>query len=85
MVVARRTTEGMSAPYLTRGGTARQRRYVSERVLSEVTGRKIRSLQKDRLLLKGFPHYRLCGRQVVYDLDECLAIIESTRVGGTAA
>lgn len=54
--------------------------------MSEATGRSMRTLQKDRLLRKGpFPFYRLGGRQIVYDLDECLAIVEATRVGGTAA
>jgi hypothetical protein len=62
-----------------------QRRYVSERRLSEITGRSVRTLQKDRLLGNGpFPFYR-CGRQIAYDLDECIGIIEATRVGGTAA
>jgi len=72
-------------PNRSPGKTAQQRRYVSERRLSEITGRGVRTLQKDRLLGKGpFPFYRL-RRQIVYDLDECMAIIEATRVGGTAA
>lgn len=68
------------------GQNTRHRRFVSERIVSEATGRSMRTLQKDRLLRKGpFPFYRLGGRQIVYDLDECLAIVEATRVGGTAA
>ena len=59
-----------------------RRRFVSEQVCSEVTGRGRRTLQKDRLLGTGpFPHYKI-GRQVAYDLDECIATIEATRVAG---
>jgi hypothetical protein len=62
--------------------TAAQRRFVSERQISEITGRKVRTLQKDRLLGTGpFPFYRV-ARQILYDVDECLRIIEGTRVGG---
>jgi hypothetical protein len=64
---------------------AAHRRYVNERELSEITGRSTRTLQKDRLLGTGpFPFYRL-GRQILYDVDECLRIIESTRVGSGGA
>jgi hypothetical protein len=60
--------------------TRPKRRFVDERIISEVTGRGVRTLQKDRLLGTGpFPFYRI-NRQVVYDMDECLAIVESTRV-----
>jgi len=59
-----------------------RRRFVSEQVCSETTGRGRRTLQRDRLLGTGpFPHYKI-GRQVVYDLDECIATIEATRVAG---
>jgi hypothetical protein len=62
-----------------------QRRFVSERVISEVTGRAVRTLQKDRLFGNGpFPFYRV-ARQVVYDLGECLAIIERSRENGGIA
>jgi hypothetical protein len=58
-----------------------QRRYVSERELSAITGRGVRTLQKDRLFGSGpFPFYRI-GRQIAYDLDECLAIVAATRAG----
>jgi hypothetical protein len=56
-----------------------QRQFRSERVISEITGRSVRSLQKDRLLKRGFPYYKI-NRQVVYDLDECIALIEASRV-----
>ena len=64
-------------------GIAR-RRFVSEQVCSEVTGRGRRTLQKDRLLGTGpFPHYKV-GRQIAYDLEECISIIERSRVQGAA-
>jgi hypothetical protein len=56
---------------------------VSERQISEITGRKVRTLQKDRLLGTGpFPFYRI-ARQILYDVDECLRIIEGA--AGVAA
>jgi hypothetical protein len=58
-----------------------KRRFVSERKLSPVVDRAVKTLPKDRLYQRGFPWYRN-GRQILYDLDECLAIIERTRVGG---
>ena len=61
-----------------------QRRFVSEKVVSEVTGRSRRTLQKDRLLGTGpFPHYSM-KRQIVYDLSECISIIEASRSGDAA-
>lgn len=61
------------------------KRFVSERVISEATGRSVRTLQKDRLLGRGpFPYYKI-NRQVAYDLAECLRIIEASRVIGGAA
>jgi hypothetical protein len=57
------------------------RRFVSEQVLSDIIGRRVRTLQKDRALRKGpFPHYK-AGKQVIYDLDECIAIVEASRRG----
>jgi hypothetical protein len=45
----------------------------------------MRTLQKNRLMGDGpFPHYHV-GSQVVYDLEECLAIVRATRVGAAAA
>jgi len=59
-----------------------QKRFVSERIVSDLTGRSVRTLQKDRLLGRGpFPHYKV-SRQVVYDLSECLSIIEASRCLG---
>ena len=66
----------------TRSEAATRRRFVSEQVLAEVTGRKRRTLQKDRLLGNGpFPFYKV-QRQVLYDLDEVVGIIDKSRIAG---
>ncbi len=58
------------------------RSFVSESVVSQVTGRSARTLQKDRALQRGpFPYYKI-GKQVVYDLDECIAIVDASRQTG---
>jgi hypothetical protein len=44
-----------------------------------ITGRKRRTLQKDRCLGRGFPFYRFNG-QVLYDLAEVRQIIRGGRV-----
>jgi len=60
--------------------------YGSERAVSRITNRSVKTLQKDRLRGRGFPYYRF-GRQILYDLNEVRAIIQSGRVdvnGGRA-
>jgi len=59
------------------------RRFGSEIMVEQITGRKRRTLQKDRLFGKGFPFYRICG-QILYDLDEVEAQIRAGRVETTA-
>ena len=46
-----------------------QRRYASEVEVETITGLSRRTLQKHRLLGKGFPYYRF-GRRILYDLAE---------------
>ena len=59
------------------------RRFGSEIIVEQITGRKRRTLQKDRLFGKGFPFYRVCG-QILYDLDEVEARIRGGRVETSA-
>lgn len=59
------------------------RRFGSELVVEQLTGRKRRTLQKDRLFGKGFPFYKVCG-QVLYDLDEVESRIRAGRVETSA-
>jgi len=64
-----------------------EREFGSEADVERITGRKKRTLQKDRLFGRGFPFYRLNG-QVLYDLREVRAIIRASRVavgGGVRA
>lgn len=62
-----------------------KRRFVSERELAPIVGREVKTLQKDRFFHRGpFPFYR-AGRQVLYDPDECIRIIEASRSGGVRA
>ena len=37
----------------------RERRFITEKKLAEISGRSVRGLQGDRLLGRGFPFYRL--------------------------
>ena len=61
--------------------SGREREFGSEADVERITGRKRKTLQKDRLFGKGFPFYRV-GRQVLYDLQEVRSIIRSGRVQG---
>jgi len=58
-----------------------QREFGNEADVERITGRKKKTLQKDRLFGKGFPFYRV-GRQVLYDLNEVRSIIRAGRVVG---
>ena len=53
----------------------------SEADVERITGRKRKTLQKDRLAGRGFPFYRLRG-QILYDLNEVRGIIRAGRVNG---
>lgn len=47
--------------------------------MERMTGRKRRTLQKDRCFGRGFPFYRF-GRQIRYDLQEVRELILAGRV-----
>ena len=67
-----------NSPHITQ-----QKRFVSERELASIVSREVRTLQKDRLLGTGpYPHYKV-GRQVLYDVDECIQVIERNRAPGS--
>jgi hypothetical protein len=61
-----------------------KKRYGNESDVESLTGIARRTLQKHRLLGRGFPFYRVNGR-ILYDLDEVESIIRSTRAGGGQA
>lgn len=51
----------------------------SEVDVEQITGRKRRTLQKDRCFGRGFPFYRV-GRKILYDLGEIRDLIRAARV-----
>ena len=55
------------------------REFGSEADVERITGRKRRTLQKDRCFGRGFPFYRF-GRQILYDLQEVRGLIRAGRV-----
>ena len=56
------------------------REFGSEADVEAITGRKRKTLQKDRLFGNGpFPFYRV-GKSVVYDLNEVRQIVRAGRV-----
>jgi hypothetical protein len=55
------------------------REFGSEADVERITGRKKRTLQKDRLFGRGLPYCRLNG-QILYDLNEVRAIVRAGRV-----
>ena len=46
-------------------------------MVSQIYGVPVKTLQKHRLLGKGLPFYKLCGR-VLYDLDEVDRVIKAS-------
>lgn len=55
------------------------REFGSEVDVEALTGRKRRTLQKDRCSGRGFPFYRF-GRKILYDLNEVREMIRAGRV-----
>ena len=58
---------------------ASEREFGNETDVERITGRKRRTLQKDRFFGRGFPYYRV-GGQILYDLNEVREIIRAARV-----
>src|SRR5437016_3660731 len=56
-----------------------EREFGTEADVAHITGRSVRTLQKDRLLGTGFPFYRY-GRMVRYDLKEIRELLRAGRV-----
>jgi len=62
----------------------KSREFGREADVERITGRKRRTLQKDRCIGRGFPFYRV-GRSILYDLDEVRALVRAGRVEGVSA
>ena len=56
-----------------------EREFGNESDVEQITGRKRKTLQKDRLFGRGFPFYRI-GGQVLYDLNEVRSLVRAGRV-----
>jgi hypothetical protein len=59
------------------------REFGSERDVELLTGRKTRTLQKDRCYGRGFPFYRV-GRKILYDLEEVRRLVRLGRVAASS-
>ncbi len=59
--------------------TEKSKRYITEKELSEMTGRALQSLRNDRFKGRGFPYIKL-GRSVRYDEEVVIAIMEESKV-----
>lgn len=58
-----------------------ERVFGTEADVERISGRRRRTLQKDRCFGRGFPFYRFRG-QILYDLDEVREMIRAGRVEG---
>ena len=54
-------------------------RYLTEKEVSDLTGRSVQTLRNDRCLGRGFPYSKM-GRSVRYRLTDILADMERTRI-----
>jgi len=55
------------------------KKFITEKELSAMTGRALQTLRNDRFNNKGFPYVKL-GKSIRYDENECIAIIEQSKV-----
>lgn len=55
------------------------KKYVPEKVVSETFSIGLQTLRNDRFLGRGFPYSKI-GKSVRYDLEECFAIVEKSKV-----
>jgi hypothetical protein len=55
------------------------KRYITEKQLSDMTGRALQTLRNDRFNGRGFPYIKL-GKSVRYDEEVAIAIMEQSKV-----
>lgn len=53
--------------------------YLTEKQVSEMTGRALSTLRNDRMYRRGLPYVKL-GRSVRYDLEDVRTFMESRRI-----
>ena len=56
-----------------------QVKYITEKEVSEITGRALSTLRNERFLGKGIPYFKI-GKSVRYKLDDVIEFMESKRV-----
>ncbi len=56
-----------------------QIKYITEKEVSEITGRALSTLRNERFLGKGIPYFKI-GKSVRYRLDDVIEFMESKRV-----
>lgn len=61
------------------------KKYITEKALSDMTGRALQTIRNDRFKGRGFPYIKLLGKSIRYDLDECIAIMEQSKVATSDA
>ena len=54
-------------------------KYITEKEVSEITGRALSTLRNERFLGKGIPYFKI-GKSVRYRLDDVIEFMESKRV-----
>lgn len=55
------------------------KKYITDKALSDLSGRAVQTIRNDRFLGQGFPYVKL-GRSIRYDLDECIEIMEESKI-----
>lgn len=58
---------------------ATEKRYITERQVSEMTGRALQTLRNDRHKGNGFPYVKL-GRSVRYSVQDVIGFMESHKI-----
>ena len=56
-----------------------QVKYITEKEVSEITGRALSTLRNERFLGKGIPYIKI-GKSVRYRLDDVIEFMESRRI-----
>lgn len=55
------------------------KKYITEKVVSEMTGRAMQTLRNDRFKGRGFPYLKI-GKSVRYDQEVVIAVMEGSKV-----
>ena len=56
-----------------------QKKYITEKEVSEITSRALSTLRNERFLGKGIPYIKI-GKSVRYKLDDVIEYMESRRI-----